>query len=144
MAFGRSCLFKSTSSTESRISSLCSMPCSVYLFSMRSSLSSFTIHTIAMALCVLVVVVPQRADLGLFIDLLHLMANVLVLHRHHVKCYHRVRATYSVGLLSSIRYTKQSNKNQGKHLYPVYLYVMQLSTSLHVPLVDMVVTTSLS
>uniref|UniRef100_M4BHA1 Uncharacterized protein n=1 Tax=Hyaloperonospora arabidopsidis (strain Emoy2) TaxID=559515 RepID=M4BHA1_HYAAE len=69
MAFGRSCLFENISSTESRSSSLFSMRCSVYSFTMWSSSSSFSTHRIAivyvnhkdLAQCVLIVVAPQRS-----------------------------------------------------------------------------------
>ena len=102
---------------------------SVYSFSMRCCAHLYSIHTIAIvrvdykhqALCVLVVLALQRTDLVLYTDVLHLEANVLVLHCHGVISYHQARAAYSVRLLSSIRYAKQGNKHQGKHRYPVYL-----------------------
>uniref|UniRef100_M4C032 Uncharacterized protein n=1 Tax=Hyaloperonospora arabidopsidis (strain Emoy2) TaxID=559515 RepID=M4C032_HYAAE len=98
---------------------------SVHLFSTRSSVYSvstrcsahlFSIHTIAIvcvdhkdeALRFLVVLAPQRKDLVLYTDGLHREANVIVLHFHGVISYHQVRATYSVRLLSSIRYTKRT------------------------------------
>ena len=129
MAFDRSCLFENTSSTES------------------CSSSSFSIHTIAIicvdqALSVLIIVAPRRTDLVLSTDVFRLETDVFCTPPSDVKSYHRVRATNSVRLLFSIRYTKQRNKYQGKHFYPVYLYVMQISTCLHVPIVGMVVTTS--
>ena len=123
---------------------------SVSSFSMPCSSSSFSIHTIAtvcvdhkdQAMCVLVVVAPQRTNLVLSTDVLHREANVLVLHRHDIKSYHRLRATD----------TKQRDKNPSdiatesntpdQALLPVYISVPLLSISLYIPTVGTYVTTS--
>ena len=120
---------------------------SVYSFSMRFSVHLFSIHTIAMV-CVNhkeqsefpVVLAPLQTDLFLYTDVLHHEANVLLLHTHGVISYHRFRATDSVRLLSSNRYTKQRAPEQASLSF--YLYVMQLSTSLYVPIDGKVVTAS--